>query len=175
MIGSFAPTADLHRESIVFNAVITPHRSLSPRGLRMLFGVIAVLLAVVSLRFWYLGAWPVTLFGILEVAVVGGFLWANHRSARSVETVTLYHDRAHIERLAPSGQQWETALPMAWLTVELEERAPRVTRLWLCHRERREEIAGALGEEEKRDLAGALRKALETWRNPEFDNPQLRH
>lgn len=173
MSGSQASTADSHRDSVVFNAVITPHRSLGLAGLRMLFGVIAVLLAVVSLRFWYLGAWPVTLFGILELALVGAFLWVNHRSARSVETVTLYHDRARIARLAPSGRRWETALPMAWLTVELEERAPSATRLWLCHRDRREEIAGALGEEEKRDLAGALRKALETWRNPKFDNPQL--
>lgn len=175
MIGSSASTADGHRESVVFNAVITPHRSLSPAGLRVLFGVLAVLMGVVSLRFWFLGAWPVTLFGGLELALVATFLWVNHRSRRAVETVTLYADRAHIARLAPSGRQWETALPMAWLTVELEERASRPTRLWLCHRGRREEIAGALGEDEKRDLAGALRKALETWRNPRFDNPQLHH
>jgi hypothetical protein len=31
-----------------------------------------------------------------------------------------------------------------------------------------------LGEEQKRDLADALTKALHDWRNPRFDNPQLR-
>ena len=38
----------------------------------------------------------------------------------------------------------------------------------------REEIATALGEDEKRDLCAALRDALQRLRNPSFDNPQLR-
>jgi hypothetical protein len=37
-----------------------------------------------------------------------------------------------------------------------------------------EEIGAALGEAEKRDLAGCLRGALHRARNPVFDNPQLR-
>jgi hypothetical protein len=38
----------------------------------------------------------------------------------------------------------------------------------------REQVATALGEREKRDLAAALRAALHRYRNPVFDNPQLR-
>jgi hypothetical protein len=37
-----------------------------------------------------------------------------------------------------------------------------------------EEIARALGEAEKRDLAACLTRALHRTRNPVFDNPQLR-
>jgi len=132
------PVAPDHdRAPVVFNAVITPHRSLSPTGLAYLFAALAALTAVVAIRFWMLGAWPVLLFGSAELVLVAVLLWCNHRSARSMERVTLYADHARIERTAPSGRRWETALPMAWLTVELDETAHRVTRLWLCHRGRR--------------------------------------
>lgn len=159
---------------IVFNATITPHRSLSPRQLFGLFCALSALTLVMGVRFWFLGAWPVTLFGLVEVGLIGTFFWVNHRGARAEETVTLYPDQARIARRGPSGRRWETTLSTAWLTVELEEKAHAVTRLWLCHRGRREEIGGALDEDAKRDLAGAIRGALESWRNPRFDNPQLR-
>jgi hypothetical protein len=37
-----------------------------------------------------------------------------------------------------------------------------------------EEVGAQLGEEEKRDLAAALGAAMERWRNPVFDNEQLK-
>jgi len=48
-----------------------------------------------------------------------------------------------------------------------------VPRLLLSVRGRSEEVARALGEAAKRDLAAALTRALHRWRNPRFDNPQL--
>ena len=54
------------------------------------------------------------------------------------------------------------------------KRAFRVPALWLQSRGRRMEVAAELGEAEKRQLADALRAALHRWRNPVFDNPQLR-
>jgi uncharacterized membrane protein len=161
-------------DEALFNAVITPHRSLTPTGLRWLFAGMAVVTGLVAFRFWLWGAWPVILFSVAEIALAALLLWINHRSARSVELVTLYQDHARIVRATPAGQRRETALPTAWMTVELDEQPQRVMRLFLCHRGRREEIGAALGEEQKRDLADALRCALAAQRNPRFDNPQLR-
>lgn len=157
----------------LFNAIITPHRSLSPRGLRWLLGGITVLVAIVSFRFWLLGAWPVVAFSIAEVGFAGFLLWLNHRSARAVELVTLYEDHVRIIRTSAKGVRRELSLPSAWLTVEVEEVPHRVTKLWLCQRTRRVEIGAALGEEEKRDLAEAMKMALDAQRNPRFNNPQL--
>jgi uncharacterized membrane protein len=56
----------------------------------------------------------------------------------------------------------------------LEEVPGRIPRLLLVSRALRCEIGAALGEAEKRDLAGALSTALHRLRNPIFDNPQLR-
>jgi uncharacterized membrane protein len=161
-------------ETALFQAVITPYRSLSRVGLRWLIGGIAILSGFVALRFWFLGAWPVILFSGAEVALAVGMLYLNHRAARAVELVTLHRDRVRIVRTAPSGHRQERVLPSAWLSVLLEELSGRAPRLWLCQRGRQEEIGAVLGEAEKRELADALRDALNELHNPRFDNPQLR-
>jgi uncharacterized membrane protein len=65
-------------------------------------------------------------------------------------------------------------LPSGWLSVSLQERDGRVPRLVLNGHRISEEIGRALGDREKRDLAGCLSRALHRARNPVFDNPQLR-
>jgi uncharacterized membrane protein len=62
----------------------------------------------------------------------------------------------------------------AWAHVVLEERSGTVPKLLLTTRGTSCEVARQLGETEKRDLAAALSRALQRWRNPSFDNPQLR-
>jgi len=79
-----------------------------------------------------------------------------------------------VVRTDPEGQKRELNLQPAWLHMSLEERPGRVPALMLTARHIRVEIAHSLGEDEKRDLAGALSEALHRWRNPRFDNPQLR-
>lgn len=159
--------------TLLFRAMITPYRSLSPRGLRWLLAAIAAMGGLVSLRFWFLGAWPIVGFAVVEVALAAVMLWLNHRSGRDTELVTLHPDRVQIVRTVASGGREEKVLPSAWLTVSLQERPGRTPLLELCHRGQREEIAAALGEEEKRDLAAAIRQAVWDLHNPRFENPQL--
>ena len=66
------------------------------------------------------------------------------------------------------------SLSPSWANVVLEERAGTVPKLLLTARGTSCEVARQLGEREKRDLAAALSRALQRWRNPSFDNPQLR-
>jgi uncharacterized membrane protein len=126
------------------------------------------------LRFWVLGAWPVLPFGALEVGLVVVMLRANARQARGSELLLLSETELRIVRTEPSGLRREKVLPSGWLTVWLEERDGRVPRLMLSRYGVSEEIAQALGEAEKRDLAACLTRALHRARNPLFDNPQLR-
>jgi uncharacterized membrane protein len=68
----------------------------------------------------------------------------------------------------------EKTLSTAWLNVVLEESPGRVPTLLVASRGVREQIGAALGENERRDLAAALREALHRAQHPVFDNPQLR-
>ncbi len=160
-------------EATVFEAVIVPHRSLSRRGLAILTTSIIVLSALVVLRFWLLGAWPVAGFGVIEVGLAIFLLRLNARRARASELVLLSEQTLRIVRTDRHGRRQERTVPVAWLNAVIEEPPGQVPRLLLVAHGVREEIATALGEAEKRDLWAALRDALLRLRSPRFDNPQL--
>jgi uncharacterized membrane protein len=157
----------------VFEAVIVPHRSLTPRGLVILIVVLATLCGLVGLRFWLIGAWPVACFGLVEIGLAAFLLLLNARRARASELIILSEEALRIVRTDPRGPRMQSVLPVGWLNALLEEPPGRVPRLLLVAHGVREEIATSLGEAEKRDLSVALAQALHRLRNPRFDNPQL--
>jgi uncharacterized membrane protein len=159
---------------LLFEAVIVPHRSLSPRGLAILLGAITTLCGLTGLRFWLIGAWPVIGFSVVEIGLAMWLIQLNARRARASELVLLCENTLRIVRIDARGRRQEHCLSSAWLNVVVEEAPGRVPRLVLAARNVREEIAVALGETEKRDLAAALGTALYRRRNPTFNNSQLR-
>ncbi len=161
-------------DTILFEAAIMPHRSLTPRGRRILIGSVCALSVLSGIRFWLIGAWPVAGFVIIELGLAAFLLWLHQRSARQVELLLLSPDAIRVVRTDPDGRKQETRLGLGWLMVELEERPGRVPGLLLCAPGRRLEIARALGDEAKRELAQALKSAVHDAHHPRFDNPQLR-
>ena len=159
---------------VFFEAVIVPHRSLSPRGLRILLGAIMALCCGTSTVFWLLGAWPVVGFSGVEILLAVTLLRLNAQARKESELVRLSARGLHVIRTDAKGRGTEVTLPPAWLRLSLEEIPGRVPRLVLGARGAWTEIASSLGELEKRDLAAALQQALHRWNNPVFDNPQLR-
>jgi uncharacterized membrane protein len=172
-IGVMDPKAEFAANGTLFEAVIIPHRSLSSRGLRILIGVICLLSGLIVLRFWFIGAWPVAGFSVVEIGIAIFLLRLNASRARSSELVLLSEEALRIVRTGRTGRREERALPVGWLKVVLEELPGRVPKLLLVARGLREEIAAALGEAEKRDLWSALNEALHSVHNPRFNNPQL--
>jgi uncharacterized membrane protein len=158
---------------LLFEAVVTPHRSLSRRGLCTLIGcMMAGSLCVTSLMF-LLGAWPVIGFNGADIALATFLLWLNVRAARARELVVLTDTTLKITRTDIHGKISAISLQPYWLKIVLEERNGTVPKLMLTTNTRKIEIARQLGETPKRDLAAALSRALYQWRNPVFDNPQL--
>jgi len=158
---------------IVFEALITPHRSLSRRGLHIIIGCTCTVSFCVTALFWWLGAWPIAGFNGAEVLLAMVLLRAHAQSARASEFVVLTESELRIQKTDNRGARTEQVMPSAWIGLSLEERAGRTPGLYLSAHGRRLEIAAALGEPEKRDLARALGEALHRWRHPTFDNPQL--
>ncbi|MBV9735144.1 MAG: DUF2244 domain-containing protein [Acidisphaera sp.] len=162
------------RDRVLFEAVVVPHRSLSPRGLRMLIGAICGLSLLTTSVFWLLGAWPVAGFSGVEITAAILLLRANARRRRASELIMLSEAELRVIRTDTAGRRREQRLDPAWLNVVLQERPGRVPALLLAARNQREEVGAELGEAEKRDLARALVGALHRRRHPVFDNPQLR-
>nr|WP_283949612.1 DUF2244 domain-containing protein [Limobrevibacterium gyesilva] len=158
----------------MFEAVIVPHRSLSRRGRRVVLGAIGAMCCATAAAFFWLGAWPVSGFAGMEVPLAILLFHLNVRAARASELVMLSEQGLRIVRTDARGVRRERRLPASWLNVQLDDRPGRVPVLLLVARDVREEIGRSLNEDEKRDLAAALQEALHRWRNPRFDNPQLR-
>jgi uncharacterized membrane protein len=161
-------------ETVLFEAVIMPHRSLSRRGLAILIGVVCGFSLLTMLRFWLIGAWMVVPFSVIEIGLFLFLFRLNVLRARASEMLLLGETGMRVIRTDWRGRRQEQRIPAGWMNVLLRESPGRVPRLLLTHRGQEVEVAAFLGEDAKLDLAAALRDALDRIRNPRFDNPQLR-
>jgi len=161
-------------DHILFQAEVTPHRSLSARGLRVIIAFVCAVSLGTTTLFWSLGAWPIAGFNGGEILLAMVLLRVHQKSARAKEVLLLSGAGLRILRVDSRGETTEQILPAGWLNVVLAERPGRVPGLYLAARGAQVEVARSLGEPEKRDLAEALAGALHRLRHPVFDNPQLR-
>ena len=160
-------------DRVVFEAMITPHRSLTARAARRIVLALCLASGASAAVFLLLGAWPVTGFCGAEIALASTLLLLHARSARASELVLLTGRTLRVVRTDPRGRRAVCELSASWLNVRLEENRGTTPRLLVAERNREVELGRVLGEIEKRDLAAALREALDRQRNPRFDNPQL--
>jgi uncharacterized membrane protein len=162
-------------EPILFQAVCTPPRSLSPRGFRIFAWLLAAVSAVVGLLFVAIGAWPVLPFLGAEVAFALGMLALHARgAARRAELLLLVPGRLSIARTDSRGRREEIVLDPTWARVTHQEDPGHAGRLLVESRGQVVEIGRDLAAEEKASLHDALHGALARARRPDFDNPQLR-
>ena len=143
-----------------FNALITPHRSLSMRGFAILIGIVAAVNFASGVLFMAKGAWPVFGFCGLEVAAVWWAFRANYRSARAHETVQLSDDELRVRRVDAKGKAQAFSFQPYWVKVALHEEPDESTHLHLTSHGRGIEVAAALPPPERADFARALERAL---------------
>jgi uncharacterized membrane protein len=164
---------DVPGQAPVFEAFIVPHRSLTKRGVLVVAIALLVLSALVALRFWLLGAWPVMAFSLVEVPLIVLLLVLNLRHARASELIMLDGAALTVVRTDPAGRRRRVSLPSAWLRVDLDA-GRGVPHVVVSSHGRGCEVGAFLHEAEKLSLFQALSDALHRVRNPRFDNPQLR-
>src|SRR5512132_4444542 len=87
-----------------FAAILTPHRSLGPKGFAVLMGAVCIISFSTGLLFYLIGAWPVVGFMGLDVALIYIAFKLNFRALRLYETVDLTNDMLTITRVDPSGR-----------------------------------------------------------------------
>jgi uncharacterized membrane protein len=152
----------------IFSAVITPHRSLTPRGFLIFMLCLGGLSFVSGMAFVLMGAWPVFGFFGLDVLLVYVAFRANFRAARAYEEVTVTASELTVRKVNPRGAVREWTLNPLWVRLErIVHEEFGIERLFLVSRGRRLTIASALGPDEKASFARALSNALgEAKRGP---------
>jgi uncharacterized membrane protein len=150
----------------LFAARLTPHRSLSPRGAKMVAGFAAALLLLPGIIFYALGAWPVVGFMGLDVAGLYFALTWSLRDGRRYEQVTLWQDRLELRRVEPAGE--EELLTFVPFHVRLRidrDFDEHVTAIWLRHGGRDHPVGAFLNPDDKASFAQAFGKALRKARS----------
>jgi uncharacterized membrane protein len=164
-------TVSTHENEVLFDAVITPHRSLGRRGFLLLMLLIGGVSFVCGLAFTVAGAWPVIGFFGIDVALVWLAFRLNYRSGRAVEYVKLTRSTLIIRRFDHRGNGIEIEMQPYWLKVELagSESAEEIR---LRSHGEIHTVGAFLSPAERVAFANALREALDALRRaPHLDAP----
>jgi len=155
-------------EPLIFSAILTPHRSLSPTGFLIFMLVLGALSFASGVSFLMMGAWPVFGFFGLDVLLVYWAFRINYRAARAYEEVTVTASELRLRKVSHHGRVSTWTLNPLWVRLDQDERDEYgIERLFLVSRGRRLPIGGCLGQAEKASFARALRAALgEARRGP---------
>jgi uncharacterized membrane protein len=151
-------------DASVFRAILHSHRSLPPKGFLILMLAIGSVSFVSGMVFLLMGAWPVMGFFGLDVALVYIAFKLNYRAARAYELVELTPSTLTLKQVSAAGETKSFAFNPYWVRVLFTERPDGGNHLKLASHGRELEFARLLNDEERRDFADALRRALDTSR-----------
>jgi uncharacterized membrane protein len=142
------------------DAVITPHRSLSRRGLIVLISVMTAINVAAAILFISLGAGPVPIFlGLYLAAVIIAF-GASHRAANRNERIQVTAAEVRILLETPQGARTIWVSPTVFTQVALMGEAEDRTDLRVRLSGRELAVAQSLSRRERLDFAKALDRAI---------------
>ncbi len=145
----------------IFAATLTPHRSLSPVGKRVVVGLVAALALVPGVIFYLAGAWPVIGFMGLDVLAIWIALTVSMRAGKQQEVVSLWPGTLELKKIDAKGaEEVLTFVPANVRFVIERDFNERVQTLWLRDRETRIPLGGFLSPEEKLSFSKAFGAAL---------------
>jgi len=154
------PRPEAATEPLVFDAVLTPHRSLGPLGFMLLMGAVALVGFGIGVTFFLMGAWPVFGFCGLEVVLFYVLFRLSYRSARMFERVQLTPSLLTVERHDLGGKVSRWSFQPYWLRVSMDDPPRHESRVVISSHGRSLSVGNFLSPEERLDFARSLRDAL---------------
>lgn len=150
----------------LFAATLTPHRSLSRRGLRIVIAFVAVAASVPGMVFFAMGAWPIIGFMGLDVLLVWWALSASMRDGRRREQVTLWPDELELKRVGANGREELLRFNPYFVKLVIDrDYNERTTGLHLRTRDSDTEIGTFLNADDKASFAKAFGTSLKKARH----------
>ncbi|WP_186418267.1 DUF2244 domain-containing protein [Bosea sp. CS1GBMeth4] len=145
----------------VFDATITPHRSLGQDGFRLVMTLVCLTSIAASIPFMVLGAWPVAGFFGLDVLALFIAFKVNFNAARAFERIVVTPLEVLLRKVSHHGREKIWRSNPVWTRLEREEDEDYgLLELALVSRGRRTVVASALSPQEREGFAEALGSAL---------------
>lgn len=144
-----------------FTAVLTPYRSLGPKGFLILMGFFGLVCFVSGILFWRIGAWPVFGFFGLDIAIFWFAFRMNYRSARTFEEVAVSRSEIAIRKVGPGRRFLEYRFNPVWVRLKVDRLDDEgVVRIALTSRGETVDLGNFLNPEDRTSFAGAIANAL---------------
>jgi uncharacterized membrane protein len=142
------------------DAVITPNRSLSPRGFLMLMAALVLINGVLAIFFYSVGAFPIPVFLGLDVLGVYAAFRIHYRGARLTEHIQVSAQEVRVSHAAGPRSVTVWRSPTAFTRVDVEAPGEHDARVRLRMSQRRWTVAAALSPRERTAFAEALKAAV---------------
>jgi uncharacterized membrane protein len=146
--------------SLLLDATLRPSPPASASALTLVLAIVATINLVFAAGFLARGAWPVTPFMGLDVALLAWAFRASVRASRRHERVTLTPSSLVVERHPPSGPSSEIELNPYWVRVDIDDPPEHGSQLVLRSHGRAVLVGAFLPPQERFSFAQALKAAL---------------
>ncbi len=149
----------------VFEALLTPHRSLGRSGFIVLMGLITVMTIAPGIVFVAAGAWPVTAFFGLDLFLIFGAFWLSYRSARSREFVSVSRTQLSVFKRTPSGRTTDFRFNPFWARFDVARHEEiGITGMQISGNGTSTDVGSFLNPDDRESFASAFAGALATVR-----------
>jgi uncharacterized membrane protein len=148
-------------DQVLFEARLSPYRSLSVRGFNVLMLFLGIMSFIVGVVFLSLGAWPVFGFFGLDVVLLWFALRVNYRDADAYEDIRMTPLQLSVRQVSKHGKRRDTEFNPRWTRLEkTEDDLAGVTKVALISRGFPLVEGSFLPPFYKKELAAGLSKAL---------------
>ena len=152
-------------EKPVFEALLTPHRSLGSTGLTVLLSIVTATSLAHAVIFAMVGAWPVLVFFVAELLLLIGAFWLNTRAARAREFVSVSRSSLSVLKVAPSGRSRDFRCNPFWARFHVARHDEiGITAMHVTGEGRTTDIGSFLNPDDRESFARAFSGALATVR-----------
>lgn len=149
----------------LFAATLTPNRSLTRKGFRVVIALVVVMASVPAIVFSSLGAWPILGFLGLDVALVWWALAAARREGKREERITLWPDQLELTQVDAAGKETLTRFNPYFVKLVVDrDFNERTIAMHLRTRESDVVIGNFLSQDDKSSFAKAFGTALKRAR-----------
>lgn len=145
----------------VFNAVLTPYRSLGRGGLTIVVGL-TLIFCLFNMGFFVItGALPVVLFFGLDFALLYGAFYLSYRSGRAREEVSVSRDELSIRKISPSGKARLSRYNPFWAKFQVDRHHEfGITAMAVTGEGRKTPVGHFLNPDDRESFARAFTSAL---------------
>lgn len=145
----------------IFNAVLTPYRSLGRTGFKILVAITLAVTLFNVIFFLVADALPVAMFFGLDVALLYGAFYLNYRAARAREEVSISRTALEIRKVAPSGRAKVSRYNPFWAKFQVDRHKEYgITSMAVTGEGRRTVFGSFLNPDDRESFAKAFTSAL---------------